>query len=69
MGGNGGTTAPVLWVDTPGEREVVRRADTIKNALRRGLGLAALLDPRSTLRRAGCGRVQTAHALSERRHS
>jgi hypothetical protein len=32
----------VLWVDTPGERASVRRADMIKNALRRKLGLAAL---------------------------
>jgi hypothetical protein len=36
-----------LWADTPGEREFVRRVDTIKNALRRGLGLAALSHHRS----------------------
>jgi hypothetical protein len=44
----------VLRVDTPGEREFVRRADTIKNALRRALGLVAFsywvsLDPSAEL--------------------
>jgi hypothetical protein len=45
-------------MDTPGKRESVHRVDMIKNALQRGLGLAALLHPSSSLRRAGCDRRQ-----------